>query len=130
MHATKQLNFTKALAALQRSIAKPITDERDLAGIIKGFEIVYELSWTLLKLTLQESGLEAAGPRDVFRSAWQNGILNIDSESIWLGMIKDRNLTVHTYDEHFAREMVQRIIQTYTPAFESLETVFSRNISK
>lgn len=120
MRQSKRDNFEKALATLHRSISKPIEDERDLAGIIKGFEIVYELSWTILKKTLRESGLEAAGPRDVIRAAWQIGFLKVETEATWLNMIKDRNLTVHTYDETFAREMVQRIIAQYTPAFQSL----------
>ncbi len=120
MKQSKRDNFEKALATLHRSISKPIEDERDLAGIIKGFEIVYELSWTILKTTLRESGLEAAGPRDVIRAAWQIGFLKVETEATWLNMIKDRNLTMHTYDETFAREMVQRIIAQYTPAFQSL----------
>ena len=124
MRQSKRDNFEKALAALQRSISKPIEDERDLAGIIKGFEIVYELSWTLLKTTLRESGLEAAGPRDVIKAAWQSGFLKIETETDWLNMIKDRNLTVHTYDATFARLMVQRIIEQYTPAFHALSLFF------
>jgi len=120
MKQSKRDNFEKALASLHRSISKPIEDERDLAGIIKGFEIVYELSWTILKVALRDTGLEATGPRDVIKSAWQIGFLNSDTETAWLNMIKDRNLTVHTYDEIFAREMVQRITQQYMPAFQTL----------
>lgn len=74
------------MAALHRSITKPIEDERDLAGIIKSFEIVFELSWTLLKIALRESGIEAAGPRDVIRAAWQSGFLKLDTESAWLSI--------------------------------------------
>ena len=120
MKTSKRDNFEKAFAALQKSISLPIENERDLAGIIKGFEIVYELSWTILKEVLRESGLEVSGPRDVIKAAWQNSVLKSDSETIWLDMIKDRNLTVHTYDEAFARMMVQRIIEQYTIAFQSL----------
>jgi hypothetical protein len=39
MRPSKRENFEKALAALQKSISMPIEDERDLAGIIKSFEI-------------------------------------------------------------------------------------------
>ncbi len=126
MKPSKRENFEKAFAALQKSISLPIENERDLAGIIKGFEIVYELSWTILKEVLRESGLEASGPRDVIKAAWQNGILKSDSETIWLDMIKDRNLTVHTYDENFARMMVQRITEQYTIAFQSLSLFLAR----
>jgi nucleotidyltransferase substrate binding protein (TIGR01987 family) len=127
MRPSKRENFEKALAALQKSISMPIEDERDLAGIIKSFEIVYELSWILLKVTLRESGIEAAGPRDVIKAAWQSGFLEVETESVWLSMIKDRNLTVHTYDEKFARMMVERIMEQYTPAFQTLSQFLEKD---
>jgi len=127
MRPSKRENFEKALAALQKSISMPIEDERDLAGIIKSFEIVYELSWILLKVTLRESGIEAAGPRDVIKAAWQSGFLEVEAESVWLSMIKDRNLTVHTYDEKFARMMVERIMEQYTPAFQTLSQFLEKD---
>lgn len=118
----KLTNIRRALAALQHSLAAPIEDDRDLAGIIKGFEIVYELCWTMLKGRLEQLGIPTQGPRDAVRKAWQNGLLPNDAsiEDLWIEMIRDRNLTVHTYDEGFAREMVERIRSSYTPAFESL----------
>ena len=127
MRPSKRENFEKALAALQKSISMPIEDERDLAGIIKSFEIVYELSWILLKVTLRESGIEAAGPRDVIKAAWQSGFLEVEAVSVWLSMIKDRNLTVHTYDEKFARMMVERIMEQYTPAFQTLSQFLEKD---
>jgi len=33
-------------------------------------------------------------------------------------MIEDRNLTVHTNDENFAREMAERIETMYLPNFD------------
>ena len=127
MRPSKRENFEKALAALQKSISMPIEDERDLAGIIKSFEIVYELSWILLKVTLRESGIEAAGPRDVIKAAWQSGFLEVEAVSVWLSMIKDRNLTVHTYDEKFARMIVERIMEQYTPAFQTLSQFLEKD---
>lgn len=119
----KRQNLVRAFDALQRSLSTPIEDERDLAGIIKSFEIVYELSWTMLKHKLEYSGIVTQGPRDAIRKAWQNDMLPVESESTWTDMIRDRNLTVHTYDEGFAREMVTRIRTMYFPAFENLLSI-------
>lgn len=37
-------NLKKALKSLEESLDSPITEARDMAGIIKNFEFVYELS--------------------------------------------------------------------------------------
>ena len=76
----------------------------------------------MLKRKLEDLGIPSQGPRDALRKAWQNGLLSSDGhiEAVWIEMIRDRNLTVPTYDEGFAPEMVGRIRLSYTPAFESL----------
>ena len=55
----KALNFSKALRALERSVASPVTEPRDLSGIVKDFEIAYELSWKSLKAYLENQGHES-----------------------------------------------------------------------
>jgi nucleotidyltransferase substrate binding protein (TIGR01987 family) len=71
-------------------------------------------------------GAEAQGPKDVFRKAWQLGLLKHGTEASWLKMIEDRNLTVHTYDETFAREMVERIRNIYFEAFVFIRDYVSK----
>ncbi len=46
---SKYDNLSKAMRALSLSLSSPITEARDLSGIIKDFEIVYELGWKSLK---------------------------------------------------------------------------------
>ena len=41
-------SFRRALAALERSVGTPVTEPRDLSGIVKDFELLYELSWKTL----------------------------------------------------------------------------------
>lgn len=36
-------------------------------------------------------------------------------------MLRDRNTTAHIYDAELAKELVQRIIDTYIPAFVALK---------
>jgi nucleotidyltransferase substrate binding protein (TIGR01987 family) len=117
---TKAENLGRAVLSLEKALAAPVTEERDLAGIVKSFEFCYELSGTSLKECLANQGTEVQGPKDVFRKAWQLGLLKHGTEASWLKMIEDRNLTVHTYDEFFAREMVERIRNVYFEAFVSV----------
>ena len=42
-------------------------------------------------------------------------------EDIWLGMLRDRNDCTHIYSEDMAKELVQKIILTYIPAFNRMD---------
>lgn len=116
-------NLARAFQSLEIAATTPVTEARDLAGIIKSFEIVYELSWKALKHYLADSGHETSTARDVFAQAFQSGI--IDDQDLWLRMIADRNLTVHTYNEKFAREMVERIKSDYLSAYRAVQSKIS-----
>ena len=116
-------NLLKALQALERSVEVPVEEPRDLSGIIKDFEIVYELSWKALKTYLELLGHEAKSARDTFAIGYQLSYLQ--DQDVWMDMISDRNLTVHTYDERFAEAMVERIKTLYVPAFQTLKSLFT-----
>jgi nucleotidyltransferase substrate binding protein (TIGR01987 family) len=114
----KRANLQKAFKALEVSTQTPISEPRDLSGIIKDFEIVYELAWKALKAFMELQGHETKSAKDVFAQAYQLHYLS--QESVWLQILADRNLTVHTYDETFARQMCDRIRADYVPAFRAL----------
>jgi len=118
----KVANFTRALKALHRSATTPITEPRDMSGIVKDYEIVYELSWKTLKAQLEAEGHLTSTAKDVFAQAYQLGRLG--NQDIWMEMITDRNLTVHTYDETLAKELCERIRTQYLPVFEALLKTF------
>ena len=118
-------NFKLALKALITAAQTPVTEPRDLAGIIKDFELTYELAWKTLKKFLELQGHETSSAKDVISQAYQ--LQYISDQKIWLSIIQDRNLTVHTYDEGFALEMVNRIKTQYVSEFESLFKILSRN---
>ncbi len=111
-------NFRRAVANLERSISTPPVEPRDLSGIIKDFEMAYELSWKALKKQLQFAGHPTQGARDVYRKAYQLGYIN--DEQIWLAMIEDRNRAAHVYDENAARKLVERIGESYTVTLGAL----------
>ena len=111
-------NLQKAVLALDAALSAPVSEPRDLSGIVKDFEIAYELSWKSLKRHLEDQGHEAGTARQVFSRAYQLGVLK--DEQVWLEILADRNLTVHIYDENLARAMVERIRTRYARAFGDL----------
>lgn len=111
-------NLEKALHALGLACATPVTEARDLAGIVKSFEFVFELSWKSIQAFAAFNGQEVNSPRSAFKVAFQ--LQYVADPQIWIDILEDRNRTVHTYDENFAREMCLRIQDRYLPEFEKL----------
>lgn len=107
------LRVEKALQALGAAIDKPIdVDSMYLDATIQRFEFSIELFWKLLKLLLASKGVEVAYPKDVLREAFAGKL--IDNERVWLAMLRDRNLTSHTYNQELA-ETIYTNIKTYYP---------------
>lgn len=115
-----QLSLTKladALAALEIAVAKPIEEDRmSIDATIQRFEFTIELFWKLLKAILEQKGIEVQYPRDVMQQAYQGQL--IDDEDMWIAMLKDRNLTSHTYDKKLADDIFKRI-HHYLPVLKS-----------
>ena len=113
-------NLSRAVGSLESALAQGISSPVEIAGAVKMFELAYEQAWKALKATLSEQGHTTQGARDVFRTAWSLNILTAGTEQAWVAMIEDRNLTVHTYDEAFARSMVDRIRASHAPLLGAL----------
>ncbi len=118
-------NLETAIANLSRSLALPIMNSRDLSGIIKDFEIAYELGWKTLKKYLEKEGHETQSVKETFATAYQLGYLQ--DEKTWLRMIQDRNLTVHTYDQEFATELCKKIGEQYLSALNQLLSLLKKS---
>lgn len=89
-------------------------------GMIKGFELTYELAWNVLKDYLEWQGTTGLyGSRTVIRTAFNVGLIS-DGEA-WIDMVEDRNLSSHVYDEETAKRIVLMIHTTYLPLLEGLE---------
>ena len=82
-----------------------VTDiERDAA--IQRFEFCFEATWKAAQLFLSlREGIEAGSPKAVIRAALQSGLLSDEETRSALVMADDRNLTVHTYNEEFAKRI-------------------------
>lgn len=112
-------NYQRALARLSEAVNEPNPNEYVYDAVVKRFEFVYELAWRLMKAVIEyKGGSEPKFPRDVFREAFAGRIIR-DGE-VWLDMMKDRNLTSHTYDDVYAREVYERVKSMYMVHFQTL----------
>ncbi|MBS1987932.1 nucleotidyltransferase substrate binding protein [Candidatus Dependentiae bacterium] len=106
----------KALQALGVMVRKPMDEDRgNIDASIQRFEFTIELFWKLLKRILEAKGVEVRYPKDVLQEAYAGGL--IDDDKMWLKMLRDRNLTSHTYDENLADEIYAHI-KLYYPILE------------
>ncbi|BCB96577.1 hypothetical protein JZK55_14990 [Dissulfurispira thermophila] len=110
-------DFKKALTNLEDGVRQSDND-LTIDGTIKRFELCYELSWKLIKEYLADMGIICNNPRDCFKSAFANGLL--DNEETWLKMIEDRNYLVHTYTFEKSREIFERIRDFYADSLKYL----------
>jgi nucleotidyltransferase substrate binding protein (TIGR01987 family) len=106
---------------LSESVATPPVDQRDLAGIVKHFEMTFEQSYKCLLelLIVLEDEDSRRSVKAVFRRAFEFGW--ITDEQAFMAMIRDRNATSHTYDSDFAISLVERVSDTYLPLFLDLQ---------
>lgn len=115
----------KALDRLNEVYNWPESHDGRTEAAIQCFEFVMDLYWKLFKHMLRQKELVVNTPRDVFRevfaAAW------IDDEQVWLRMLKDRNLTSHTYNEDLASEILTRI-GTYLPVLNETFTITQSRI--
>ena len=114
-------NFLKALRQLNKFVEKG-NDLNDMEkqGMIKSFEYTYELAWNTLKdfcETQGEGGLQ--GSRDAIQLGFKRGL--IKDGKAWMEMLKDRNLTSHSYDEETANEIVANILSKHFYLFMELK---------
>ncbi len=92
-------------------------------ALIQRFEFTYELAWKSLKEFLIFSGYaDVTSPRSVLETAYREGFIN--NESVWLGMLNDRNVTAHVYKEEQATEIAENISLKYCKELSALKKLF------
>lgn len=113
-------NYRRALSQLQKFVDYGQLNELEQQGLIKAFEFTHELAWNVLKDYLQYQGHNAIhGSRDATREAFELGLLH--DGDIWMGMIKSRNQSAHTYNKETADEISRLILDDYFSLFKALE---------
>jgi nucleotidyltransferase substrate binding protein, HI0074 family len=111
-------NFEKAFRVLDKTMQIEAPSEIEIMAIIQAFELTFELSWKMMKDYLESEGFAPKSPRETIKQAFQVELFG--DAHVWMDALKDRNLTVHTYDEVFAQEMNDKIKNNYYPAIRDL----------
>ncbi len=115
--------LTRLNESLQFDLSQPLVVD----ACIQRFVFCIELTWKTLKKSLAIEGIEANTPRECIQQAYS--IHWINDESAWLSMLKDRNLTSHTYKEDLALEIYHRLPLHYQ-AMADLYQLLSRRFSE
>ena len=111
-------NFNKAFelfTEMQAKYTKDKVNNSNRLALVQSFEIIFELSWKVLKDYLYTKDIEAFTPRDVIKSAFAAEIL--PSAQIWIDMARDRNASSHEYSTEKVDIILERISTIY---FEEL----------
>jgi nucleotidyltransferase substrate binding protein (TIGR01987 family) len=91
------------------------------SGIIRNFEVTYELSWKMIKRWLESNvghgSADGVARRELFRLAAENRLL--EDVDLWMRFHNARNETSHSYDNATAEE-VSRCAVEFDPAARAL----------
>lgn len=112
-------NYRRAVHNLEQALEQASYNDLERQGLIKGFELCYELAWKTLQDLLQARGyVDTTGPKPVIRQAFRDGLVN-DGEQ-WMDLLEARNLAAHVYDEARARDLETRIRGRFASVFREL----------
>ncbi len=92
---SKLPNAIKELEHALSFQSKAATDKFFLSGISKTFEVCLEYAWKHLKQRVEEQGLEAFSPKEIFKTAAKAGLLQ--NPEFYIECINARNCAVHDY---------------------------------
>lgn len=130
-------SLKKAVNALKDSYASNQNNkslsEKDLetlkSGVIKNFEMTYELCWKFMKHWLEQNAgsevMDAQTMKELFRIAAEHRL--IKDVEIWFTYQKARNKTSHIYDEKTAEAVYEDAVRFAADARELLKTLEAKN---
>lgn len=110
-------SFGRAVSSLTRACDQGNYSELERAGLIKEFEICFELSWKVLKDLLSYEGCEAKNPREVIRKSFESEYIDEDDCEIFLEILKTRGLFAQIYHEDISLKAETLIRNQYHPMF-------------
>ena len=102
---------SRALERLQQITELPQIGEIERDAVIQRFEFTFEAVWKAAQFhLLTVEGLDVASPKAAIRACREVGLLDEQEAMQALRMADDRNLTVHTYNEQLAEQILERIM--------------------
>lgn len=125
-------NFSNCLSVLKKADFKLAQeDEIYRTGIIGQFNLTFELAWKALQAVLRIHGsqeAETGSPREILQLGYKFGF--VTDSSVWLLMLKKRNLSVHIYNEDEVDEMILLVRDSFIPAFADLEKSLTNKLKE
>ena len=125
-------NFSNCLTILRNADFK-LADNNDIyrTGVIRQFNLTFELAWKALQEILRLHGAEGADTgslREILQLGYKLGFVN--DSAVWLLMLKKRNTSVHIYNEQEVDEMILLIRDSFIPAFVALEKTLREKLAE
>jgi len=128
----KMDNFLNCLDVLkQADFSLAAENEIYRTGIVGQFNLTFELAWKALQLVLRVHGVQEAetgSPREILQLGYKVGF--IEDSSVWLLMLKKRNLSVHLYNEAEIDELLILIRDKFIPAFWQLGKMLQQKLAE
>ena len=128
----KMDNFLNCLDVLkQADFSLAAENEIYRTGIVGQFNLTFELAWKALQQVLRVHGVQEAetgSPREILQLGYKVGF--IEDASVWLLMLKKRNLSVHLYNEAEIDELLILIRDKFIPAFWQLGKTLQQKLAE
>ncbi|MBQ8075405.1 MAG: nucleotidyltransferase substrate binding protein [Oscillospiraceae bacterium] len=125
-------NFSKSLEILKSADFNLVNDsEIYRMGVIGQFNLTFELAWKALQEVMRQhavGGAETGSPNEILKLAYKVGFLS--DSTVWLAMLRQRNISVHIYDEDKIEEMILMIRDSFIPAFSVLEKTLQDKLTE
>lgn len=122
-------DYKRASSRLAEATELKITNDIVYDGVIQRFEFTFELSWKLMKIFLEYTGIEEMrSPRATIREAYTYGLIRDGDE--WIDMMVDRNKTSHIYDEEEAKLIYVKIKTDYVVLLQKLIVNIEKELEK
>lgn len=128
----KMDNFLNCLDVLkQADFSLAAENEIYRTGIVGQFNLTFELAWKALQQVLRVHGVQEAetgSPREILQLGYKAGF--IEDASVWLLMLKKRNLSGHLYNEAEIDELLILIRDKFIPAFWQLGKTLQQKLAE
>ena len=118
-------SFEQALEVLTNACQRETLNELERTGLIKTFEICFELSWKVLKDLLFYEGFDKTTPRSILRKSFDVEYIDETDCEVLLDALDKRNLLIHTYTRALVEEVESHIEQSYLPVLQKIHLTLS-----
>ena len=125
-------NFSNYLRVLKNADFE-LADSNEIyrTGVIGQFNLTFELAWKALPAVLRlhcAEGADTGSPREILQLGYKFGFIN--DSSVWMLMIKKRNLSVNIYNEEDVEKMIVLIRDSFITEFVDLEKVLEKKVEE